>query len=158
MIFFLFKPLNIKQQTFTDVPLFKLSDFTLYELNQEGLTTLMTGTHATRYSNRYVVSNINYTDNSKDFIANMKAKDGLYKDKTVDLSGGVVYHREDGLVFKTQKITYNKETTILKANQKFVMYRGDDTMTGSSIVYNNKLNKVRATNIEAQYKLQEKEL
>ncbi len=158
MIFLLFKPLDIKQQSFTDVPLFKLSDFTLYELNQEGLTTLMTGSHATRYSNRYVISNINYTDNSKDFIANMKAKDGLYKDETVDLSGGVIYHREDGLVFETQKINYNKKTTVVRADQRFVMYRGEDKMTGSSMIYNNKLKKIKATNIQAQYKLQEKEL
>ncbi|SMP88921.1 Lipopolysaccharide-assembly, LptC-related, partial [Epsilonproteobacteria bacterium SCGC AD-308-P11] len=105
MIFFLFKPMHIKQQEFVDVPLFELSSFSLYELNKKGLNNTMIGTKGTRYSDRYTVENIDYTDNSEKFIANMKADNGIYKDDIVYLEGNVTYTREDGLVFFTQSAT-----------------------------------------------------
>jgi len=109
MIFFLFKPLNIKEQNFTDIPLFELETFILYELNTQGLATLMIGTEGIRYANRYQIKDIDYTDNSKQYIANMKAKHSIYQDEIVHLNGDVVYSREDGLVFTTQEIEYNKK-------------------------------------------------
>jgi len=65
-IYIFFKPLNIKQQAFVDVPLFELKNFMMYELDTKGLRTIMLGNSATRYSNRYTVQDIDYTDNEKD--------------------------------------------------------------------------------------------
>jgi len=154
-IFFLFKPMDIKQRNFVDVPIFELKSFTLYELNTKGLITVMRGDKAIRYSDRYKVSNINYTDNSKEYLANMKADRGLFKDKVVDLIGHVDYQREDGLNFKTQKATYNKKTKIAYTNTDYISYMGENEIVGTSLRYDNRLNRIKSKNIRAKYQLQE---
>ena len=160
MIFIGFKPLDIKQQEFIDVPLFQLKMFTLHELDKNGLITLMKGSAATRYSDRYRVANINYTDNSKKYIANMSADDGLYRDKddTLDLKGNVLYNREDGLIFETDEATYNKKTSIAKTDKNYVLYRYSSRVTGTSLEYDNRLNRVKSKNIVAKYQLKERKL
>ena len=154
-IFILFKPLGVEQKNFVDVPIFELNSFTLYELDTKGLVTLMKGDEAIRYSDRYQVSNINYTDNSKKFFVNMKANNGLFKDEVVSLSGDVNYKRGDGLNFKTQKASYNKKTKIAYIDTKYIAYMGENEITGSSLEYNNRLNIAKSKNIVAKYQLQE---
>ncbi len=152
-IFFLFEPMNIKKQKFDDVPLFELTSFTLHELNRIGLQTLMTGDNAIRYSDRYSVVNIDYTDNSKEYIANMRAKNGLYKDEIVELENDVLYSREDGLTFETSKVVYDKKTTIAIADADYVSYRDKNIVNGSFVKYNNSLNRVESKNVTATYQL-----
>ncbi|WP_373035365.1 LPS export ABC transporter periplasmic protein LptC [Sulfurimonas sp.] len=158
MIFIGFKPLDIKQQEFVDIPLFQLEDFTLHELNEKGLITLMKGTKATRYANRYKVANMNYTDNSKEFVANMKSDDGVYKDKeeVIDLKGNVLYNREDGLIFESDEASYNKKTSIAKTNKNYVIYRDANRVVGTSLIYNNSLNRVKSKNVVAKYQIKER--
>lgn len=136
--------------------MFELTSFTLHELNRVGLQTVMTGDDAIRYEDRYTVSNINYTDNSKDYIANMKAKQGLYKDNIVELEEDVVYTREDGLTFETSKAIYNKNTSIATADNDYTSYRGENVVNGSFVKYNNSLNRVNSKNVTATYQLKEK--
>ncbi len=152
-IFFLFKPMDIKKQKFGDVPLFELTAFTLHELDRVGLQTVMSGDNAIRYSNRYTVKNIDYTDNSKEYIANMKAKQGIYKNEIVELEDDVVYSREDGLTFETSKAIYNKKTNIAIADADYVSYRGENVVNGSFVKYNNSLNRVESKNVTATYQL-----
>jgi len=156
MIFVLFQPMKIKQQEFGDIPIFELNFFTLHELDRAGLQTLMTGDDAIRYEDRYTVSNINYTDNSEEYIANMKAKRGLYKDNIVNLEEDVVYAREDGLTFKTNKASYNKDTSIAITESDYTSYMGDNVVNGSFVKYNNSLNRVNSKNVTATYQLKER--
>ena len=145
--------MNIKKQKFDDVPLFELTSFTLHELNRVGIQTIMTGDNAIRYADRYRVSNIDYTDNSQEYIANMKARDGLYKDEVVELRGDVVYSREDGFAFETSKVVYDKKTTIAVADADYVSYQDKNIVNGSFVKYNNSLNRVESKNVTATYQL-----
>jgi len=157
MIFFFFKPLSLKQQDFIDVPLFELNQFTLYELDKVGLTTLMRGTNALRYSNRYVVKDMDYTDNSKEYIANMRATNGIYQENILKLDGDITYIREDGLTFTTDKVTYNKNTNIASTDSDYVLFQGDSNrVSGKSLYYNNVLNKIESKYVIAKYKIGEK--
>jgi len=151
MIYILFKPMHIEQQEFTDVPLFELSDFNIYELSEKGLTNIMIGAKATRYNDRYTVTQIDYTDNSRNYIANMKAKEGLYRDDIIDLDGDVIYTREDGLTFSSKSVTYNKKTSIAFVEGDYISYRGNDKITGTALEYNNLLNRVKSKNVVANY-------
>jgi len=148
--------MNIKKQKFVDVPLFELTSFTLHELNRVGLETFMFGDSAIRYADRYSVVNIDYTDNSKEYIANMKARHGLYKDDIIELEKDVVYEREDGLTFQTSKVVYNKKTSIAIADTDYVSYRGENRVIGSYIKYDNSLNQVESKNVVATYQLKER--
>ena len=145
--------MNIKKQKFDDVPLFELTSFTLHELNREGLQTVMTGNSAIRYSDRYSVVNIDYTDNSKEYIANMRARHGLYKDEIIELEDNVVYSREDGFTFETSKVVYDKKTTIAIADADYVSYKDKNIINGSFVKYNNSLNKIESKNVVATYQL-----
>lgn len=156
MIFLFFKPLDIKEQNFNDVPLFDMNSFTLFEFSNKGLTTLMSGSYAVRYSNRYKVSDVDYTDNSQEYIANIKADNGLYKGNVIDLKGNVVYIREDGLTFKSQEASYNKTTTVVKTDRDYVAYMGKNRAVGTSLRYNNSSKKMESKNIVAYYQLEER--
>jgi len=155
MIFFLFKPLALKEQSFIDVPQIELKEFTMYEFSPYGLQTLMLGKSGTKYDDRFVVKNIDYTDKSQDYIANMKADRGQYKENIVNLEGNVFYTRNNGFGFKTQKLNYNKKTSEAISDVGYTAYIGDNTVKGSYIKYNNVQNKVYSKQIDATYQLQE---
>ncbi len=157
IIYVAFKPLDIKQQEFGEIPLFELSSFTVHELSPNGLVTVMQGSNAVRFKDRYRVEDINYTDNSKKQMANMKAKTGIYKDasEVLELDGNIIYEREDGLTFKTQKLTYNQKTSIANTDIKYIMYKNDSEIKGSSLVYNNALERIKSKNIIVKYQLKE---
>jgi len=155
IILFVFKPLDIKQESLKDVPLFNMSTFTMQELNTQGLITLMSGSEGVKYSNRYTVKDIDYTDNSKDYVANMTAINGVYKNDIVTLVGDVVYFREDGLTFETKKAVYNKKTSISRADGEYVLYRNSDRVIGKKLRYNNESEKIKSINVTAKYQLKE---
>jgi len=152
-IFFLFKPLDLQQKVFTDVPLFELNQFTLHELDQLGLVTLMNGDNALKYKNRYEVVGVNYTDNSRDYIANMKANHGVYKDHIMSLEGDIVYLREDGINFETQELIYNKKTDIVVSKTPYTAFRGENVVTGESLKYNNLLDQIESSKVTVKYKI-----
>ena len=155
MIFVFFKPLDIKHQEFIDVPQLEMKKFTMYELVLDGLKTYMTGDNATKYDDRFVIDDMNYTDKSQKYTANMCAKKGIYKDTKVILRGDVVYSRENGFIFKTQKLIYDKNTSIAISDVGYTAKMGENVVHGTYIKYNNLLNKVYSKNIEAIYQLQE---
>ena len=153
MIYVFFKPLHIKKQKFVDVPQFEIKTFTMYELNRIGLQTLMYGKSAIKYSDRYNIFDINYTDNSKEYRANMIADRGIYKNNIVKLIGNVVYSRKDGLKFETQEVRYNKKSKIAISDTKYIMYMGKNWVRGSYLKYNNLLNSVESRNVVASYQI-----
>ena len=153
MIFILFKPLSIKEQEFVDVPLLEIGDFVMHELNDKGLKTFMTGDKTLRYKDRYTVDSIDFTDESKGHISNMKADKGLYKDDIVDLKGNISYVREDGLAFESQTMTYNTKTAIATTQSDYVAFRGESTMKGASLEYDSVTNRMKSDNVEVNYQL-----
>lgn len=155
MIYFLFEPMKLKEVKFDEVAQFSLFSFTLYELDKTGLTTLMKGNEAIRYENRYVVENIDYSDNSKEYLLNMKAKNGLYKDNIVHLDGDVKFKREDGLNFFSQKLVYNTITDTVVSEVDYISYMGLNKVQGSEIRYDNKNNNIKSKNVYAIYNMQE---
>ena len=155
MIFVLFKPLQIKEQKVAEVPLLDMNEFVMYELDTKGLHTLMAGKKALRYTNRYVVDYVDFTDNSKEFIANMKANKGLYKNNIVDLKGDVFYVREDGLSFESPTMKYNTTTSVATTNDKYVAYREANSMRGTTLEYNSQLQQMKSKKVTMKYKIAE---
>jgi LPS export ABC transporter protein LptC len=156
MVYFFFKPLNIKEQKFVDVPLFEISSFTMYEMDKVGLKTIMMGSSAVKYNDeRYVVKDMDYTDNAKAYKANMKADNGIYKEDLVKLNGNVIYVREDGLTFETQSVLYNTKTSIAISDTNYTSYKNNNIVTGSYIKYDNINNVVESKDVVATYHLGE---
>jgi LPS export ABC transporter protein LptC len=155
MIYLFFQPLKVKQQKFIEVPLLEMKVFTMYELDRQGLKTILFGSSSKRFSDRYTVKNINYTDNAKGFTVNMKADNGVYKNENMLLNGNVIYAREDGLRFHSDMARYNKMSGILSTDDDFIVYEGENSATGTSLKYNKFTKKMNATQIKAIYQLQE---
>lgn len=156
VILFAFKPLDIKEQPSGDVPLFSITSFVMYELDAKGLITTMNGETASRYKNRYTVEGIDYTDSSKEYIANMKSKSAIYKDDVVYLNGDIVYLREDGLTFETQKATYNKKTSIAVAEGEYLLYRGENSVVGKGLNYDSSQETISSRDVTAKYQIEER--
>ncbi len=154
-IYFFFKPIKVEQQDFIDIPLFEMKQFTLYELNNRGLTTLMSGTSSIRYSDRYKVLNINFTNNSKEYIANMTAGSGVYNEDRLELKDNIVFSREDGLTFQTDSAIYNKKTDVIKTQGKYRASIGKNIVTADSLIYFNLKKEIESKNIVIVYQLGE---
>lgn len=154
MIYFLFEPIKIKEQKFVDVPLLNMGVFTLYELDTKGLKTIMTGEKALRFSDRYTVDLIDYTNNSKEFVSNMKADFGIYKTNNVDLKGNCVYVREDGISFKSNTMHYNTATSIATTKDAYSAHKYESNMIGQGLVYNAELKQMKSKKVVIRYKLE----
>ena len=137
------------------MPLFQLTGFAVYELDTKGLKTILLGDSSERYSDRYSVQGIDYTDNSELYIANMRSDYGLYKGSLIQLDGNVTYIREDGLTFMSQKALYDKKSTLLYTDEEYTIFKGEDRVRGDSLRYNNTKNTIDSKNIEVIYQLQE---
>lgn len=155
MIYIAFKPMQIKQQKFVDVPLLNISEFVMHEFNTKGLQTLMSGEKALRYRDRYVIKNMDFTDNAKEYITNMKADNGLYQGDVVTLVGNAVYIREDGLTFKSPTLNYNTKTTIAKTDDAYIAYKEGNSIKGKSLVYDSKKKIMKSKNVIVKYQLKE---
>jgi LPS export ABC transporter protein LptC len=154
-IFLLFKPLKIKEQTFVHLPKVELKNFTFYELDKEGVKRFMKAKRGVVYSDKYEVYTINYTDNLHEYKIKIHSDYGSYKGDEIVLDGNVKFSREDGFVFKTQNAVYNQSTNILTIDNKYSSYRGLNTLDGSSLRYNNKLNKIESSDVTLVYQLEE---
>lgn len=155
MIFFLFKPMDLEKNEHGEIALFQIENFLLHELNPTGLTTLMKGNEAKRFTNRYEVEKIDYTDNSKELKANMLANFGSYKNEVVTLTGDIVYTREDGFRFTTQEATYERLASVATTKVPYIATIGKNSVKGTWLQQNNTNNKTFSKNIHAIYYIEE---
>lgn len=136
-------------------PLFEIKKFSIYEYDTHGLKSLLSGVNAKKFEERYEVDDINYTDNSKKYLANMSAKRGIHKNEETTLYEDVVYKREDGLIFEGEEAYYNKKLSLLSTDKPYTIYKGASKVVGTSLEYNSQTNKIKSTQIRAIYQLQE---
>jgi LPS export ABC transporter protein LptC len=125
----------------------------MYEFDKNGLLTIMNGEEAIKYKDRYEIKDVDYTDNSQQYLANMQANYGIYKNEVVNLDGDVFYIREDGFTFKSQEAVYNTKTSIARVDKDFVLYQDKNIIRGNLLVYNNKLNTTKFSNVRATYQI-----
>lgn len=158
LIYIFFQPLKIKQQEFDDVPLLTMGNFVMYELQRTGLQTIMAGTKALRYTERYIVNDVNFTDNSKEFMSNMQADNGIYKNNIVDLKGNVVYKREDGLTFESDTLNYDTKNSIAQTKDDYLAHRDKNSMKGASFIYDSINNTMKSKQVTVKYQLKESKI
>lgn len=156
MIFTLFKPLKIKQQTFGDIPQVKMNEFTIYELNREALQTLVTGSQALKYKDRYIFKEVDFTDNSQKMISNIQAYRGLYKNNILYLDGNVSYSREDGFVFRSKSLIYDTKSAIAHTDDNYTASSGENSMRGTFLQYLPKKKRIKSKNVVVKYQIEER--
>jgi len=158
LIYIFFQPLKIKEQKFGEIALLTMDNFTMYELQTTGLQTIMAGTKSIRYTDRYIIDDINFTDNSKEYISNILADDGIYKNDIVDLKGNVIYKREDGLTFQSNTLHYNTKTKIAQTQDKYIAYKSTNSMKGTSFVFDSANEIMKSKEVTVIYQLKESKI
>lgn len=158
MIFFLFKPIDITQQKVSNMPLLEIENFKITELDKKGLLSVSEGFKGIKYIDRYTVENLNYTDNTKKYLSNIRANNGTYKGNLIELSGDVVYSREDGFSLQTQNANFNEKTKVVNSTSKYISHFNGNEARGSSIQYDTTRGIVKSKNIVAKYKIKERKL
>ena len=158
LIYIFFQPLKIKQQEFDDVPLLTIENFIMYELQSTGLQTVMSGTKALRYTQRYIVDDINFIDSSEEFVSSMQADNGIYKNNIVDLKGNVVYKREDGLTFESDTLKYNTKNSTAQTQDDYLAHQDKNSMRGASFIYDSINNTMKSKQVTVKYQLQESKI
>jgi LPS export ABC transporter protein LptC len=155
MIYIFFNPTKLQQYDTKEIAQLELSNFSVYDLDIKGLRSVFSGLKGYKYANRYEVSDINYTDNTKEYTTNIHSDFGIYKDHIVNVQGNVVFARADGLSFKTDEAFYNQNTGILKTPSAYTLYRNNDKITGVKLVFDNKENRVLSKQISATYQIKD---
>ena len=155
-IFFIFKPMSVKSEEKMEVAQIDLVNFTTFELDENGLRNVMSGTHGWRYTNRYEILDINFTDKTKDYLQKMSADFGNYQDDVVSLVGDVRYKREDGLAFMSNEATYEQKRSTASTEGEFKIIQNGDWVEGRALVYNSAAGTVNAKEIRANYVIREK--
>ena len=153
VIFVFFQPMKLKETKNIEVATVETYGFVIHQLDTKGLTRIIKGKQAFIYKDRYNILDVDYTDATKEQIVNLKAKNGIYKDKTIKLSGDVKYTRDDGLVFKSQSLDYNEKTSILETDDRYIMYKDKNKVIGKSFRLDNKLDKIYSKNVEVVYQI-----
>jgi LPS export ABC transporter protein LptC len=152
-----FKPMRTQTEITKEVAQIELFDFILYELDRQGLRNVLSGSIGNRFTDRYVIQDVNFTDNTKKYVENMRSDEGVYQHNVVTLEGNVRYHREDGIYFNSDKATFDQNRSIARTHGPFVMTQGEDRVQGENLFYNSDSGKIKAQNVSGVYMFNEKE-
>ncbi len=154
-IFLFFKPLRVAPPSDEELAAIELDKFAVYKMTQEGLETLLRGAHAKRFSDRYVVDDINLTDRSKGYTQNMQADHGVYRVPVTTLEGNVSYDREDGVRFVCDRAEYDENRTDIVSVGPFRLSRNKDYVDGTDLHYNSTTGKITAEKVEGIYRMKD---
>ena len=154
-IFLFFKPIAVNVADPGELAQIELDRFIVYEVTPAGVKTILAGTHALRFPDRYEVNDLNLTDRSDEHTENMRADFGVYKEPLIFLQDNVRYERDDGIVFTTGSADYNRTSGMLAANGPFVLWQGQDRVKGSDLRYNTQLGEISAEKIVGNYMLKD---
>jgi len=140
-IYIFFSPMKLPINKESKTAQLQLSHFTVYNLTTHGVQSVFSGTKGLKYGLKYIVYDVNYTDNSTKSLANITALHGVFKQPIIKLDGNVLYKNISGLIFKSNEATYNQTSKVLRTKGKYILL----TLTISSAGFANKL-KVVADN------------
>ncbi len=145
--------MDIEQFDTSDTAMLELSNFKLYNIGSEGLDMMLQGSYAERYSDRYEIRNLSYTNNSVQEQQKIAAALAIYQDKTLYLNGNVIYEKGDNFMFTSDEAQYNEETKSAYTTGKFELKSSDGLFSGHELQYNSESEKVKAKTITAIYHL-----
>ncbi len=150
-IYIFFSPMKLPVNKENKTAQLQLSYFTVYNLTTHGVQSIFSGTKGLKYGLKYIVYDVNYTDNSTRSLANITALHGVFKQPMIELYGNVLYKNISGLIFKSNEATYNQASKVLRTKGKYISYKKNDKITGYKLMYDNKDKKATSKDIVAIY-------
>lgn len=152
-IYLFFTPMKIKEKENKEVAMLDLADFSVYKFDPNGLQSIMKGLTGKRFSDRYEVTDVNYTDDNGVFIQNIKADFALQKDEDVFLEGNVRYKRSDSKMFLSDEAQYHHGSSILTTQGPFTIVDNSDWLIGTKLYYDSANEIAKGEHIKGTYTL-----
>lgn len=150
-IFLFFRPMEIEKNEKEEIALLDLNQFTVYELGQGGLQSIMKGSTAERFEKRYEVHDANYTDNSQAYIQNMRSDFARYEGKEIYLEQNVRYERVDGLRFLSNEAHYDQKSGIASTKGSFTLLQHGDRVKGRGLHYHSSSGHIKAKQVSGTF-------
>ncbi len=155
-VFILFRPLKIELPDHKEIAQLELKDFQIYELNEQGVKSILEGNAGKRYENRYEVVDVSFKDATEEYIQMMHADHGRYQDDIIYLKDNVFYTQDNNITFKSDEAKYDVNTSTVTTQGAFTMRLNDHYFKGQQLKFNIKENKVLAKKVSGSYQLEEK--
>ncbi|MCJ7764873.1 MAG: LPS export ABC transporter periplasmic protein LptC [Thiovulaceae bacterium] len=153
-ILYFFKPMLVEETIRGEVAQLELHNFTLYELDVNGLKDIMMGRQGLRFDDRIEVKDINYTDSTRSLQNNIQADFGLYNNKElITLEGNVRYYREDGMKFRSNKAIIDQNRETINTVGHFTLENFSENAVGTDLFYDNKNGLSSAENVTGTFDL-----
>ena len=151
----------LKPQAYTktdgkEVPTLEIEDFTVYELDQTGVQSVLSGTKGRQYKTHYDIKHAHYRQNKNAISENIYADKGRFEKDIAYLDDNVRYYREDGLSFESEHAVYNTKREYLYVASDFVSTKNENVVYGKELHYYAKTGKSRAQKIVATYYYEDK--
>jgi len=150
------KPQSYANISEKNVPQLEIEDFTLYEINTNGVQSVVSGTIGWQYETHYEVQKAHFVQNKNKLGEHIYADKGVFEKDTAYLDDNVRYFRDDGLSFESDHAVYNTKQEQLNVPEKFVLTQNKNVIYGSDLHYNSQTGWMRANKIDANYFIEEK--
>jgi len=139
-----------------DIPQMELEDFTLYEIDKEGVKSVVSGTVGRQFGTYDEVENVHYIENKNKTSEHLYADLGRFENDVAYLNENVRYFREDGLSFESDHAIYNTKSELLYVPNNFILTQNENIIYGSELHYNSITGDIDAKQVNANYYIQEK--
>jgi len=154
-IYLFFKPIDVQLDAPEELAQLELNQFVLHEYDTTRLKTILNGKDGKRFVDHYEIKNVNYTNNTEDYVENMTSDFGLYKGSLITLKKNVHYFRNDGSHFTADHVVYNEKTSEATTIGAFKLWKENDSIEGKDLLYNSQSGETSAKMITGIYLLKE---
>jgi len=155
-LFVVLKPEKLKDIKYKETASLEIEDFIVYELDKEGVASVVNGTLGQQFKTHYDIQNAHYIKNKKPYSEHLYADLGSFKDEIAYLSDNVRYFREDGLSLESDNAVYNTKKENLYIPGSFVLSQNENIVYGKELHYDSKTGKIKAKKIDANYYIEDK--
>ncbi len=134
----------------------EIEDFSVFEINTQGVKSVLSGTSGQQFSTHYQVENAHYIENKKDFSEHLYSDVGRFEKDVAYLNDNVRFFREDGLSFESNYAVYNTKKESLYVKDSFILTQNENIIYGKELHYDTVSGQLSAQGVDANYYLEDK--
>ena len=155
-IFVFLKPSSYAKHKDEKIAQLEIEDFSVYELNTEGVKSVLSGTIGRQFSTYYEVENAHYVENKKEMSEHLYSDIGRFEKDIAYLDNNVRYFREDGLSFESDHAVYNTKKESLYIPKSFILTQNENIVYGQELHYDAVSGELTAQKVDANYYLEDR--
>jgi len=130
---------------------FSFNNFSLIEITPKGVENRLSAKEAIKYTTHFELQEINITYKNTQHLLATKA---TYQDNFIYLDQSVLFKRDDGLEFKTEKLEYSIKSKKLYADKSFYIDMNESHIAGENLQYDLDDKNISAQEIRAMIYLE----